>query len=169
MKQKYFVDLDGVVRNFHKTMRRFPGLENCYKWRERLPDDFWLDIQLNPKKYMYDAEPYQEVVDYIKNVIGIENVVFLSNQCYIEQREFWSVKFIEKHFGPGCLCLFVGNFQEKLNIMKNNPSYHLIEDYPFFWEKEGFNKINHRIHIIPRPWNEDYLHKYKNILEDLGD
>ena len=162
---KYFIDIDGVIRNFTDSIRRYPGLENlpCDKW-QRLPNDLWRDMDRNPKFYLYDCEHYQKMVDFINIILRLENCVFLTNQCRIPQREYWTVKFIEKIFGKRQLVLFTGNFQEKVDILKYNESFKLFDDYPFFHEKEGFEEIADRIVLVDQPWNKNDQHKYENIL-----
>ena len=164
--KKWFIDVDGVIRNFSKSIRQYPGLENLSidKW-QRLPNDLWRDMDLHPKKYLYDCEAYNEVVKFIKEEIGIENCTFLTNQCRIPQREMWTIKFIHKIFGSDVKIIFTGNFQEKVNIMLKNPDHCLIDDYPFFHEKVGFYRIRNRILLMKRPWNIKDAKHYKCVLE----
>jgi hypothetical protein len=152
-------DVDGVIRNFTLAV----GLPQQTKWT-KIPNDIWRDIDRFPKKYMFDAEPYADVVNFIKCSSGDGPLIFLTNQCRISQREEWTVKFIEKHFGKGHLVLFVGNFQEKINLLKYNDSFMLFDDYPFFFEKKGFEQVKSQVVLVDRPWNEDYHDLYELIL-----
>ena len=163
--KKYFIDVDGVIRNFSKSIRRYPGLEELSidKW-QRLPNDLWRDMDKRPKFYLHDCDAYEEVVKFIKEEIGIENCIFLTNQCRIPQREKWTIKFVQKIFG-NVEILFTGNFQEKVDILLANPNRTLIDDYPFFHEKEGFEKIVDQILLMDRQWNINDQHYYKQVLK----
>ena len=167
---RYFIDIDGVVRNLelYKKSRKFVSEEEAERIRtvwSKLPNELWRDMDKHPKEYLYDVPVYEEMVEYVKNVLGIDNCVFLTNQCRIRQREEWTVKFIEKHFGKGNLIVFVGNFQEKINILKDNDSFKLFDDYPLFWEKDDFNEVRDRICLVNREWNKAHQHHYKQILK----
>lgn len=167
---RYFIDVDGVVRNLelYKKSRKFVSEEEAERVRtvwSKLPNELWRDMDRNPKEYLYDVPAYQNMITYIKCELGLENCVFLTNQCRIRPREEWTVKFIEKHFGKGNLIIFVGNFQEKINILKDNDSFKLFDDYPLFFEKDDFEEVRNRICLVEREWNKVHQHHYKQILK----
>jgi len=162
---RYFIDIDGVIRNFAKSIRRHESMENLTmdKW-QLLPSDLWKDIDKRPEFYLYECEFYNNMIKYIDSELGLENCVFLTNQCGIKEREYWTAKFIEKVFGKGQLVLFTRNFQEKVDILNNNSEFILYDDFPNFYEKEGFEEIKDRIILVDRPWNRQFQDKYNNIL-----
>jgi len=157
--KKYFVDCDGVVRNFTKSV----GIEGQTTWT-KLPKQVWDNIDNDPKKYLHDCEAHEDVVEFVKNA-GMSNVIFLTNQDGKADREYWTKKFLEKHFGKIAV-IFVSSFQEKVDIMKNSKRI-LIDDYPKFHEKEGFEEIKDRVYLMERSWNENVRDEFDHFYSEL--
>jgi len=166
MKNKrYAIDVDGVIRNLYHQMKQFDDVEDLEeRWVPRLPQNLWDDIDVRPKFYLYDAPIYKSMLLFIRKELGLENCIFLTNQCNIAIREFWTKKFIDLYFGDQKV-IFVGNFKEKIDFLLNNEDYILFDDYPKFYEKEGFDLVKDRIYLVARKWNNEHRHNFNNILE----
>lgn len=168
--KNYFFDVDGVVRKFTESVMRSKAMDNLSmdKWI-KLPNGLWEDLDKNTKKYLYDCDTFQDIVDFVKKLMvnGNGNIIFLTNQMGVKKREYWTLKFLKKHFGNDINVIFVSNFQEKIQLLKDNPKYSLVDDYPFFYEKKDFNDVKNQIIMVRRPWNWGYRKYYKKFLKDI--
>jgi hypothetical protein len=158
--KKYFIDIDGVVRNFCKKI----NLENTEEWT-KVPKEYLSDIKKNPKKYLYDVECYEDAILFLKDVIGEKNITFLTNQCGNKEREYWTKKFIDKHFDLDHNIVFVKNFDEKIEILKLFKDMFLIDDYTNFYKNKEFNKIKERFVLCLRSWNRRFKNNYLHYVD----
>lgn len=161
----FYIDVDGVVRQFIKSI----GMEKKHTSWILLPQNIWDAIDDNPKKYLYDCDIYEDIVKYVKSLMKFKenNIFFLTNQCGLSKREYWTERFIKKHFGNKARVLFTKNFQEKIDLLNNNKHFVLVDDYPNFYEKEGFENVVDRIILVERKWNYAVRHHYCHFISDI--
>ena len=168
--KKYFIDVDGVIRKFTESVKRSETLKNvCMDTWVKLPDEFWVDLDNNTKKYLYECDVFSDVTDFVKNLLKDKNnkIVFLTNQFGVKNREYWTRQFLYKHFGKKIKIVFTKNFQEKLDLLNKFKDFLLVDDYPFFCEKDGFNDVKERIYLVDRIWNNDYKKYYVKSINDI--
>jgi len=158
--KKLFMDVDGCVRKFSEAI----GLNNPKEW-VKLYQDTWNMIDNDPKKFLFDCNAFEDVKQWVKD--RLHEVVFLTNQNGVKSREEWTKKFLEKHFGEKIDVRFVSTFGEKIEYLIENTHMILIDDYPKFYQRKGFDKIKDRLYLMERSWNENVRHKYVKFYEDL--
>lgn len=162
---KYLIDVDGVVRNLYSRIKIFPTMGNVEdKWLPELPKDLWEDMTNNAEYYFYESDIYEDMKCFLKNFLGLNECAFLTNQCGIRIREEMTTKWIRRYFGYDNMIIFTSNFQEKINILKDNQKLILFDDYPFFYKKEGFKEVKDRIYLVTRSWNKEERKHYENLL-----
>ena len=159
---KYLIDCDGVIRKFVESI----GMTEQHKSWIKLPDYVWDLLDNEPKKYLYDCNAYEDMIEHVKFLIASGfDVSFLTNQVGVPQREYWTKKFIQKHFGEDVNVIFTTTFQEKIDLLLKYDDAILIDDFPEFYRRKGFNKVKNRIYLMPRIWNESVRHHYPNIFK----
>jgi hypothetical protein len=159
---KYYIDVDGVIRRWVRAI----GLEKEHTSWIVIPDDIWIKMDADPKKYLYDCDCYEDIVNFVKELMIDNDVTFLTNQKGIEGREFWTKKFVQKVFGDDINIIFTTNFQEKVDVLLKDKNSMLIDDYPDFHLKEGFEDVKDQIILVRRIWNQDFIKHYSFALYD---
>ena len=159
--KKYYFDVDGVIRDFCKGL----GVNNIKTWK--LPKESWDKMKNNPKKYLYDCPSFPKIIKDIKR-IGLDKVTFLTNQCGKPDREYWTKMFLNRIFFLNINIIFTKNFEEKVDLLKKNKDMILIDDYPYFFEKEGFEEIKDRLYLVKRSYNKHVRSFYKHFYK-IGD
>lgn len=163
MKNILFVDVDGVVRDIQKVL--FKDVEKWEDWTDetnKIIAENKRDILFTfPRHSFHICRLLCEIEERGK---GIE-VKFLTNQCGDKEKEFWTTEWLKKHFkGLYKNIIYVDSFEKKLSILKDNKNAILLDDYPYFYNKDNFNPD--QIFLFKQKWNDFYTQHYKYVVEE---
>ena len=164
-----FFDTDGVSRRFENMF----GIKDAPKEWGWMNADHWKFLDANPN-ILQNAMKHDEMLNLINSLIGRYEITMLTNQCGKIDREYHTFKFFRKNFKKGYNVIFTSNFQEKVDIITERQCF-LVDDYPFMYKQNGFEKVKNKVILMERNWNKKERNKFqftyndeKDIIKDLN-
>ena len=158
---KYFFDIDGVLRNLHITM----GIPYSPEWYDPVfIEAFARMVDENPEKLFKNAAKFSDMCDAVTRLINTGNeVIFLtgSPSRYKDYTQAFIRAAIPNHLEH--VIIHVDSMEDKLDYLKMNPEFVLVDDYPFYYKSEKFKEVSHQIYIVPRKWNLQEAHNYHGL------
>lgn len=154
-------DVDDVLRRYQSFV--FGHVPST--WLEEDDPEWQRALKLvkgNPKHFLAEAPHYSETVDYILANFKKGEVNILTCQGGEESLEEATKEFLVRVFGFEPNIIFVKDFEEKLQVLRDNPDTVLVDDYPRFVEHPDFeSEFRARIILFDQPNNRGVKPKYR--------